>query len=158
MTFHILHSLTCIWYMYTVSAVIDQLLSAGVWFSLHRQVPSNEDSSLLGYGAMSNDNHRLFGAVSVSVFGVQSTLRCIPGGLNSHQYCGRNVRPHIVSIRPRQASQKTLCSVRIHSFRSLSYDRSIASSTASSPQSGIYCFLFKIQYSLVSLRRLRHLP
>jgi hypothetical protein len=107
MTFHILHSLTCIWYMYTVSAVIDQLLSAGVWFSLHRQVPSKEDSSLLVYGAMSNSNHRLFGAVSVSVFGVQSTLRCIPGGLNSHQYCGRNVRPHIVSIWPRQASQNT---------------------------------------------------
>jgi len=38
----------------------------------------------------------------------------------------------------------------IHSLRSLSYNRSTASSKASSPQSEISCFLSSFQYTLVS--------
>jgi hypothetical protein len=39
-----------------------------------------------------------------------------------------------------------------HSFCSLSYDRSIASSKASSPQGAILCFLFQFPVSSLSLR------
>jgi hypothetical protein len=40
----------------------------------------------------------------------------------------------------------------IHSFSSLSYDRSIASSEASSPQSVVYCFFLHVTVPSFSLR------
>ena len=49
----------------------------------------------------------------------------------------------------------------LSSFHSLSYDKSMVSSKANSPQSAIYCFNFQLQCPLVSLKPsscLRHRP
>jgi hypothetical protein len=48
--------------------------------------------------------------------------------------------------------RRVVWSEAVHSFSSLSHDRSKASSKASSPHSAIYSFLLQIEYPLLSLR------
>ena len=52
----------------------------------------------------------------------------------------------------------TLCVITIHSLHSLSYNRSAASSKASSLQSKIQCYLFQYPVFLIFLKAIQWLP